>query len=61
MVALGLGTVWAGYYLFMYGYCLIRGYNIGFTNLIHPAWPGKAATTTGPSGGGGGGPAPKAA
>lgn len=62
MVALGLGTVWAGYYLFMYGYCLIRGYNVGFTDLIHSAWPGTAskAAPTG-QGGGGAGPAPKAA
>lgn len=64
MVALGLGTVWAGYYLFLYGYCLVRGYDVGFTDLIHSAWPGTAskAATAAPTGqGGGGGPTPKAA
>lgn len=56
MVALGLGTVWAGYYLFLYGYCLIRGYNVGFTDLIHPAWPGTAKPPAAkPAAGGGGG------
>lgn len=58
MVALGLGTVWAGYYLFMYGYCLIRGYDVSLPQLMHSTWPGSgtAKTATGaPSGGGAGG------
>ena len=60
MVALGLGTVWAGYYLFLYGYCLVRGYDVSLPQLMHSTWPGsgtsasKAAPTGQGSGGGGG-------
>ena len=39
MVALGVAALWAGYYLTMYGYCLIRGYDVPFTALMHTAWP----------------------
>ena len=39
MVALGVAALWAGYYLAMYGYCLIRGYNVTFTSLMHTTWP----------------------
>jgi hypothetical protein len=40
MVALGLGTFWLGYTVTMYGYCLVRGYNVKFTDLFHSTWPG---------------------
>jgi hypothetical protein len=42
MVALGLGTFWLGYAVSIYGYCLVRGYNVTFTDLFHSAWPGTA-------------------
>ena len=57
MIALGLGVVWAGYYLFLYGYCLVKGYNVPLTSMMHSTWPGATATATAPapaSGGGGG-------
>lgn len=46
MIALGVGTVWAGYYLFIYGYCLVRGYNVTFTDLMHSTWPGGGTKST---------------
>lgn len=58
MIALGLGTMWAGYYLLMYGYCLVRGYNVTFSGLAHSTWPGGVPTG---AGSGGGGSTPKAA
>ncbi len=40
MAALGLGIFWAGYYLGMWGYCLVRGYNVPFTSMMGATWPG---------------------
>lgn len=55
MIALGLGTVWAGYYLLMYGYCLVRGYNVTFGALMHSTWPGGSPAAAAPAAAGGGG------
>lgn len=51
MVAMGVAALWAGYTLTMYGYCLIRGYDVPFTALFHTAWPGVQVQTQAPTGG----------
>jgi len=51
MVALGVGTFWAGYTLATWGYCLIRGYNVPFTALFHSTWPGVQVAQQAPAGG----------
>lgn len=56
MAALGLGTIWAGYYLFMYGYCLVRGYDVTLGQMMHSTWPGSGSTAkAAPTGQGSGG------
>lgn len=41
MVVVGMFTVWFGYTVGLYGYCLARGYSVGFKELIVPSeWPG---------------------
>jgi hypothetical protein len=45
MPAIGIGVVWFGYSLSLWGYCIVRGYNVKFTDLINPvhfysgSWP----------------------
>ena len=45
MPALGMGIVWFGYSLAGWGYILIKGYNVKFTDWINPlhtysgGWP----------------------
>ena len=51
MVAMGVAALWAGYTLTMYGYCLIRGYDVQFTQLFHTTWPGVHVKTQAPTGG----------
>lgn len=49
MVWLGMGIVWAGYTWGLYGYCLIRGYNITLHQVVSPTqwysgkWPPQPA------------------
>lgn len=55
MIPIGLGIVWAGYTLGVWGYCLIRGYDVPFTALFHTTWPGgstagKAKAPAAPAG-----------
>lgn len=40
MVAIGMGLVFAGYAAGMWGYCLVRGYDVSFGNVFATAWPG---------------------
>ena len=42
MPAIGIGVTWLGWAVSLYGYCLVRGYNVKFTDLINPLhpWPG---------------------
>jgi len=49
MVALGVGTFWAGYTLALWGYCLVRGYDVPFTALFHSTWPGGQVTEQAPA------------
>jgi hypothetical protein len=39
MTAIGMVLILAGYYAGLYGYCLIRGYDVTFTSLAHTSWP----------------------
>ena len=44
MIALAFGFGWLGYSLGLYGYCLIKGYNVRLLTLMNPAhggyqWP----------------------
>lgn len=58
MVIIGMGMVFAGYWVTMWGYCLVRGYNQPFTAMAGFTWagapPGKDKTAkapaTGPTG-----------
>jgi hypothetical protein len=36
MPAIGFGIVWAGYTLGLWGYCLIRGYDVTLGELANP-------------------------
>lgn len=36
--------VFAGYALGMWGYCLVRGYDVSFLNVFATRWPGGGAT-----------------
>jgi hypothetical protein len=40
MVAIGMALVWAGYAVTIWGYCLVRGYDVSFMNVFATAWPG---------------------
>jgi hypothetical protein len=41
--------VWAGYAVSIWGYCLVRGYDVSFANVFAAQWPG--ATTVPPAAG----------
>lgn len=36
MIALAFGFGWLGYSFGLYGYCLIKGYNVGLLQLMDP-------------------------
>lgn len=55
MVALAIGVLWVGYAGGLYGYCLIRGYNVTPKQLLSSQWP-PASAASGPQGGSGFGP-----
>lgn len=64
MVGIAFGLVWVGYTAGLYGYCLLRGYNVTPKQLLSPQWPpfkGKQQPTgpSGPQGGTGYGPGGK--
>lgn len=40
MMAVAIGVAWAGYALGIWGYCLVRGYDVPFTGIFKPVWPG---------------------
>ncbi len=44
MVALGVGTLWFGYTITMWGYCLVRSYDVTFPALFKSQWPGAKIT-----------------
>lgn len=52
MLAIPIALVWLGYSAGLYGYCLLRGYNVTPKQLLSPTWPPQTAKT-GPQGGSG--------
>lgn len=51
MVAVGVAALWAGYSLTVWGYCLVKGYNVTFMDLFRNTWPGVKVATQAASGG----------
>lgn len=53
MVAIAMGLLWAGYTGGLWGYCLVKGYDISFRDLVSPTgWysgPWPPPTITDPS------------
>jgi hypothetical protein len=47
MTAIGFGLALVGYAGVMWGYCLLRDYNVTFTGLFRAAWPGVSAAAPG--------------
>lgn len=43
MIAIGVGVLWAAYAVGIWGYCLVRSYNVTFGQLFHAQWGGGAA------------------
>lgn len=43
MVAVGVGTLWLGYTVGIWGFCLVRGYDVPFRGLFKTTWPGGGA------------------
>lgn len=50
VVAIGMGLVWIGYAVGMYGYCLVRGYDVPFMQVFKATWtaPGAGEGSLGP-------------
>jgi hypothetical protein len=46
-----MALAFGAYTLGMWGYCLVRGYNVPFTSMFGVTWPGAQSNTTGPTGG----------
>ncbi len=42
MVAIGMVLVWGGYYLGLWGYCLVNGYDVTFQSLAGTTWQSAA-------------------
>lgn len=47
MIALGFAVAWAGYTTFMWGYCLVRDYDVTVPDLFKATWPGQLKAGTG--------------
>jgi len=61
MIAIPVSVVWLGYTMGIWGYCLVRGYNVKFTDVFKTTWPGAPAAKKkkpAPPPGGGGTPEP---
>lgn len=39
MAGIGIALVWVSYTFGLYGYCLIKGYNLSFKQLFSTSWP----------------------
>jgi hypothetical protein len=38
VVAIGMGLLFAGYAVAIWGYCLVRGYDVTFAQVFSPTW-----------------------
>jgi hypothetical protein len=43
VIAIGFALGWAGYAIVMWGYCLVRDYDVTIGGLLKGAWPGVSA------------------
>jgi hypothetical protein len=48
MTAIGVGVAFLGYAAGVWGYCLIRGYNVTGPQLFRLVWPGPAKASLQP-------------
>ncbi len=39
MAAIGIGLIWLGYTVGLYGFCLFKGYDITPKQLLSQSWP----------------------
>lgn len=46
LVPVAFAVTWAGYTLGIWGYCLVRGYNVTFMDCFKTMWPGAKPTKT---------------
>jgi hypothetical protein len=44
-----MGMAWVGYTLGIWGYCLVRGYDVTFMQLFKPVWPGTGKAAPAPA------------
>jgi hypothetical protein len=44
MVAFGFALLWIGYTTGLYGYILIKGYNVTFKEMFSSTWPPPSKT-----------------
>jgi hypothetical protein len=51
MVAIGMGVLWAAYLIGIYGYCLVRGYDVPFGNLLKTSWVAGTPAAAAPGAG----------
>lgn len=49
MTAIGFGVAWAGFAVFMLGYCWVRDYNVTLPDLLKSTWPGASTGQGTPS------------
>jgi hypothetical protein len=47
MVAIGMLLTWAGYAVTIWGYCLVRGYDVTFMQVFGARWPSGGADAGG--------------
>lgn len=55
MVPIGVAMVWGAYTVGLWGYCLVRGYDVTFMQLFKGQWPAGSSSSKGTSSGSGGG------
>lgn len=48
MVPIGVAMVWGAYTVGIWGYCLVRGYDVTFMQLFSGQWPAGTPGKTGP-------------
>jgi len=48
MTAIGFGVAWAGFTVAIWGYCLVKDYNVPFTSLFKATWPGAGGAGSSP-------------
>lgn len=47
MIAIGIGLAYGAYTLGLWGYCLVRGYDVPFTYMFGQTWKSTASGSAG--------------